>query len=193
MRWEVEMERITVKCGPNAISLEDVDKFDVINADRTLQVYDSGNVVKYQPNTSVLITAEGTTQTSLLVLAYDAPSRIHEHSAACARNTLVAIVGSFTICLTPDLQTVLWQRRCDIASCLGIYALPGEQELIVHGELTITKLTVDGEIVWQTAGRDTFTGPFSLTSTAAFATDFYGTRYMIGLPEGNIIVMPPDK
>lgn len=186
------MARIEIRCGPNTISLEEVDEFDFIDADRTLYIDDSGDAGRYRPNASVMFVAAGSPPTTLHVLAYGAPTTLGDHSVVCVNDRVVAIIGSFALCLTPDLQTLIWQRRCDSASCFGVYALPGERELVVHGELTISKLTVRGDIVWQTAGQDAFTGPLSLTSTTAWATDSNGTGYMIGLNDGNTTVIPSD-
>lgn len=186
---------MTLTCGQHQISLEDVEESDNISADRTLCIDDHGDIGRYRPNTSILIVSQGNeraTRTTIHVLGWGAPSRIGGRDAVCVQNNLMVIVGSFVICLSPDLQTLLWQRRCDFASCFGIYMLPSEQELIVHGECDITKLTANGEIVWQASGRDIFTGPFSLTSDAVFATDFYGAKYELRLADGDITELSRD-
>jgi hypothetical protein len=59
-----------------------------------------------------------------------------------------------------------------------------ENHLIVHGELEISKFTVDGQKVWSFGGRDIFTGTCSVDETGVVVTDFNGQRYRIELERG---------
>ena len=53
----------------------------------------------------------------------------------------------------PELN-LEWSIRCDFATCFGIYEF--EDDLIIHGETEISRLTKDGLIKWQFCGRDIF-------------------------------------
>ncbi len=54
----------------------------------------------------------------------------------------------------PDLKLV-YGIRVDEASIFGIHQM--DQDIIVHGELQITRLTNEGSILWQKSGMDIFT------------------------------------
>jgi hypothetical protein len=54
-----------------------------------------------------------------------------------------------------------------------IACLPGDA-IIVHGELEVVRLALDGTIQWSAGARDIFTGPFVLVSDRISATDFKG-------------------
>lgn len=57
----------------------------------------------------------------------------------------------------PSLDT-RWTVDVDDACVFGIEEIGGADSLLVHGELWITRLGLDGRIQWQRGGADIFTG-----------------------------------
>ena len=83
-------------------------------------------------------------------------------------------------CLSiPDL-TLLWRTQADEASCFEIFKF--KDNYIIHGELEITRLDKNGEILWQHSGADIFTtiagkDDFELTDKYIIAKDFENRIY----------------
>jgi hypothetical protein len=93
-------------------------------------------------------------------------------------------VGDHVLCLSiPDFG-LIWRAKADYATVFGIYFLPDENGLVVHGELGISRLTTDGEVVWSRHGADIFSGEFVLSTTHVEVEDFYGRRYRFRLLDG---------
>jgi hypothetical protein len=78
-------------------------------------------------------------------------------------------------CLSvPDMR-LLWQTKADDITCFQIFAY--EDSYIVHGEMVISRLNHDGEILWQQGGGDIFTGSFILRKDYIMALDWNNTEY----------------
>jgi outer membrane protein assembly factor BamB len=99
--------------------------------------------------------------------------------AVCLGDHFALIVGSYVVCLAAPTGAVLWEQQCGDASCFGLHRMPTSDDLIVHGESEITRLAGSGAIVWQSSGRDIFTGPFTIESDGIYATDWNGDIYYI--------------
>lgn len=56
----------------------------------------------------------------------------------------------------PEL-TINWSKRLDPASCFGIYKFKGD--LIIHGELQISRIDLQGNIKWSFGACDIFVTP----------------------------------
>lgn len=53
----------------------------------------------------------------------------------------------------PDLN-LLWQTKADWGTCFQLFKM--KDDYIVHGEMEITRLNKQGNIVWQHSGADIF-------------------------------------
>ena len=83
-----------------------------------------------------------------------------------------------------NILSVLWQARVDGGTCFGLCLAPDEQHLVVHGELEMSKVAVDGRKLWAFSGEDIFTGDCVVYDSAVMVTDFTGQRYTIDLESG---------
>jgi hypothetical protein len=88
-------------------------------------------------------------------LASAGPTVVHEHSCSIDNDKIYVCVGNHAFCLKiPELQ-LIWKHEIDEATNFGIY--PFHTDFIIHGELSITRITKEGIIVWQKYGSDIFT------------------------------------
>jgi hypothetical protein len=55
----------------------------------------------------------------------------------------------------------------------------------VHGELAISRFTVDGQKEWEFSGQDIFTGACDIRAGAVVVTDFSDEEYVIDLELGS--------
>jgi hypothetical protein len=79
-----------------------------------------------------------------------------------------------------------WHKRLDASTCFGVYPLPDRTGVVVHSESEISKVLLNGEIIWSVSGRDIFTNGFELHLEHIDAVDWNGNRYRIHLSDGRI-------
>lgn len=99
----------------------------------------------------------------------------------CARNLIYALN-------IYDLS-ISWRKEIDNVYCLGLFRL--EEDILVHGELEIHRIDLDGNIKWRFSGSDillNIEGKNELTINKDFINliDFNGKDYKIDL-DGKII------
>jgi hypothetical protein len=89
---------------------------------------------------------------SAVVCAVGGGTFIHDNSAVVKDYNLYVVCADKVFSLSlPDLQ-LRWTMRADQATCFGIYK--ADDGLFTHGELSVTRLGTDGQIIWQTGLRD---------------------------------------
>lgn len=129
----------------------------------------------------------------LVLSADDAPSTVHANMAYCHSPWLFLGIGPHIVCLNTAMGQLRWVQRADSATVFGIHPITGEDAILIHGEMEITKLSLDGIIVWQASGRDIFTGQVVLNGDHIEATDFNGEIYAIQLDTGASTIIGHDE
>ena len=129
-----------------------------------------------------------------LLTAGGGASGVHPHSAVCVGDRCYVAVGDSICALSvPELELV-WQSTVDSATCFGVHNVPEYGCLISHGELEIARVDLTGKVVWQTSGRDIFTGGFVIRGPFIEATDWNETTYCIDIETGRIVAeLPPAQ
>lgn len=99
----------------------------------------------------------------------------------CCSNTL------FKLSLT-DLN-LEWKTKADYATCFGVHYLA--EDYIVHGELEISRIDKEGNIVWSKSGQDIWTTAESIDNFEVYddyilATDWEHNRYKFDF-DGNLL------
>ncbi len=186
--------KIELPCAEYMLQLDSID-YDAIptllesEEAAGRRIIDFGDP-QYRSQTALHIQAiRGNDEHWALTMATHTPSGLDEHSAVCFERRLAVAVGSFVACIDVPTGELLWAKECDSATCFGIYVLADEAALIVHGELDITKLNTEGEMLWQSSGKDIFTGPFEIANDGIRSVDFYGNVYWIRLDSGDIAII----
>ena len=127
---------------------------------------------------------DGDLRGSVVLGASGGATSIHEHSCEVLTDRCLVAVGDRVAALRlPDLF-LLWQAKADDATCFGLHVTPDEQHVVVHGELEISKFTVDGQKEWAFAGKDIFTGVCTIRENAVVVEDFNAEEYFIDLKTG---------
>ncbi len=104
----------------------------------------------------------------------------HRNSIIFEQERFLLCCSDTIFCLSiPDL-TLLWQTQADQACCFEIFKY--QDDYIVHGELEISRLDKNGNILWQQSGADIFTTlsgeqDFEITEDFIIATDFENRIY----------------
>lgn len=91
---------------------------------------------------------------SACVSATAGATGLHKHSFIIEESRVVICCANVVFCLTIPGLELIWQKEVEWATCFQIF--PYQDDYIVHGELTITRLNHYGEIVWQQSGADIF-------------------------------------
>jgi hypothetical protein len=84
-----------------------------------------------------------------------------------------------------------WVRTVDDACVFELVEIEGEDALLVHGELAITRLAMDGAIQWQRGGADIFTGGCWIERGTVVAVDWNGTEHRWRLSDGEPLGVTP--
>lgn len=117
---------------------------------------------------------------SAIIGSYGGGSGIHKNSQVVEHNRIVVCCSDSIFCLCiPDLS-LIWKAKADGITCFEIFKR--HQSYIIHGELEISRLDLDGRIMWQRSGADIFTTPegkddFEVTQEYIRATDWENRTY----------------
>jgi hypothetical protein len=145
----------------------------------------------YRPNSThvIKVFAENNLYKSAAIAATGGGTGIHETSFILEKEKLVICCSDSIFCLSiPDLN-LLWQTQADDATCFEIFKY--QEDFIIHGELSISRLDKNGKILWQQWGEDIFTTEegkedFAITENYIFAMDWNHKKYKFNF-EGEII------
>jgi hypothetical protein len=105
---------------------------------------------------------------------------IHKNSQIIENDRIIVCCSDSVFCLSiPDLN-LIWKTEADQASCFEIYKF--KESYIIHGEMEISRLNFNGEIMWQKSGADIFTtekgtDDFEITDSYIKATDWENRTY----------------
>jgi outer membrane protein assembly factor BamB len=89
----------------------------------------------------------------------------------------------------PDLKLV-WRTTVDSATCFEIFKF--NDNFIVHGELEISKIDQEGNIIWRFSGSDIFTTPtgkdsFKIVNEIIYATNWDNVTFELNANTGQLI------
>lgn len=104
-------------------------------------------------------------------------SGVHAHSCIYVAGKLYVAVGDSVTCIKLEPFELQWSLKTDDATCFGIYYQEQRQAFISHGEIEISRISVDGKILWSSSGADIFSERVSLLSNFIHAVDFSGRSY----------------
>lgn len=186
------MGTLSVQCGETIVDLWNLDAFDPeiwtkveAHWDRTLALgIDCGDYYASIYGFTIRHGADTTTQA--YSVASGGPSVVSERSAVCIGSHVIYAQGNQVACIDVVTGRLLWHVKADMATCWELYLLPQPPAIIVHGELSISKLWPDGDVAWEVGGRDIFTGPFEVREDTVLATDWNEGRYTIRIADGHV-------
>jgi hypothetical protein len=107
---------------------------------------------------------DGVPISSALLLGTEGVTGVHERSLHVENCTAYICVSSAVFALSIPRLALEWELKVDDATNFGVYAL--DEDLIIHGELSISRISRAGQLTWQEYGSDIFV-------TAEGKDDFY--------------------
>ena len=120
---------------------------------------------------------------SIVLTAGGSVSSLWEKSALLDGDRLLVACGNEVFCILLPTLELLWHTQVDMATCFEI--VPYQDDYITHGEVEISRLNWQGEILWQFSGKDIFVSPiertpsFTLTPKGIELVDFNYESYFI--------------
>ena len=117
-----------------------------------------------------------------LVYAGAGATGVHAHSAVVYDSALFLCCSNKLFCLSvPELE-LRWANKADLACCFGVYEYA--RELIVHGEIDVSRIDLDGNEKWSMSFADITVTPdgrrsFQMTSDHIEVIDWLGNRYKV--------------
>ena len=113
-----------------------------------------------------------------------------EGSVVVRRDAIYFSAGPQVVALELPSLEPRWMVKVDDACVFGLHEIE-EDALLVHGELDVTLLGMDGEIRWQHGGWDIFTGGCHIDGGQVVAVDWNGAVYRWRLSDGEVLQDPP--
>lgn len=183
-----------IKCADFTIDLYEDVHYDPLSAD---------NVIKYEHYYTLedqqyrllqrgirVIDEEKQVVRQVCIAASGGDKGIGEHSYVLFDGRLSVCCGDSIFCLAIHDLTLLWQTKADAITCFGVFAY--EKDLIVHGELSISRLTKEGAIAWQFSARDIFVSltsiiNFRIEGRTIYVIDWDGIMYEVDAETGHLL------
>ena len=125
-----------------------------------------------------------------VLLVADTYNVLSEKGILLDNDRLLIACGNEVFCILLPTLELLWHTQVDMATCFQIVAY--QDDYITHGEVEISRLNKQGEILWQFSGKDIFVSPtertpaFKTTPQGIDLVDFNYEEYHIDY-EGKII------
>ena len=93
-------------------------------------------------------------KSTLLIHDEGGATTIHKTCYLIFEDQLIICIGNYIMSFSiPDLN-LQWSVKADTASCFQLFKR--KDFFIVHGELSISKISYSGELIWEFTGRDIF-------------------------------------
>lgn len=127
---------------------------------------------------------------SALLISHGGGTGIHETCSIIENNLLFICCASSVFCLTLPELVLRWRTTADSATCFEIVKY--KNDLIIHGELEITKLDKEGNIIWGFSGNDVFTTPigkntFKIVDDVICATNWENATFELDANTGQVL------
>jgi hypothetical protein len=113
-----------------------------------------------------------------------------EKSAIIWHERLYLLAANQIACFSLNPFVLVRSVDVDTACCFGLHLAPTRDMLICHGEMDITRLSEDVEIIWQRGGRDILTGGFTLRPDYIEVSDFNDDLYRFDYDTGSPLAAP---
>jgi hypothetical protein len=136
-----------------------------------------------QPSSSYVIKC-AQSGASCIVHTGGGASVVSNRSAILRGSSLLILVGDQIVCLTLPTLEKSWSKTIDSATAFQVYLSPDGEGLLIHGEIDISKISFEGEVIWSTSGKDIFSEGFTVYDDYVEAVDFNGDRYSISIKDG---------
>lgn len=151
----------------------DKEYFDrMIDTDRIISTSKQG----------IRIDRNGEDIASAIICEIGGATIIHDKSALVADDSLLICCCDKVYSLSIPKLEIKWKKRFDPATCFAIY--PFKEDFIIHGELQVTRIDMNGHEKWNFGARDILVTPdgqesFKLIDDKIKLRDWGGYEYIL--------------
>ncbi|QKJ29622.1 hypothetical protein HQ865_07605 [Mucilaginibacter mali] len=136
----------------------------------------------YGSQHGIRINKDDTELSSAIVACTAGATTIHKHSFLIGDENIFICCANHVFALKIPELTLSWQLKADSATCFAIY--PFKNDMLVHGELEISRIDFNGNIKWQFGARDIFATPdgessFEIMDDRIYLKDFEHNIYIL--------------
>ena len=192
MNPSVASEEMHFQKGKYKIELKDesgkvIRHSDDSNAYKKNYADDDGGF--FRPQIGIKIYENDKLLNSALLKSSGGITAIHETSQLIRYDHIVVCCARNLFNLTIPELDLNWIKEGDKASCFQIYAF--EEDFIIHGELSISRISKDGTKAWEYSGDNIFVtldteNEFSLRRNIIRVKDFQGKIHKLDM-NGNLL------
>ena len=155
------------------------------------KIYQPDKHKDYRPISqhAIIVYHEDVKIASAILLAVAGATSVTADSVLIDGDNLIARCCNTVFSLTiPDLN-LNWMTEADWATCFSIHRY--RDSYITHGEMSISRIDRNGNILWSYGGADIFVclqkgNPFEMYDNYIELTDFNGSMYRINYDGGTI-------
>lgn len=132
---------------------------------------------------------------SAIIGASAGGTSVHSNMAIAEKDRILLCGSNYIFCLSLPALALQWKTEADNATCFEIF--PYRDSYIIHGEMEISRIDRNGNILWQQGGADIFTtisgkDDFKLTEKNILATDWENNKYIFDY-DGQVTFLPQRK
>ena len=91
---------------------------------------------------------------SAILLGAGGGTTIHERCYIIENDRVYICAGNSLCCLDLPKLNIIWKVKVDDATAFEIFKM--NNDFIVHGELSVSRINENGKIIWQNYGSDIF-------------------------------------
>ena len=150
--------KMKIDIGKYRIDLIDESNYSSNSTDNIFQYNQQFiNEKEYKPTTQIGIKLYDGEHivSNAIIKSTGGASGIHHTSQIVSNDRLTICCSESVFNLSIPRLTLEWITKADDATCFQIFKC--EEDFIIHGELNITRISKNGEILWQNNGTDIFT------------------------------------
>lgn len=164
-------------------SVDNVHQYDSIYLNEDSHLFSSVFGIK--------VYKDATFFNSAIISSSGGATGIYPNSLIVEPDRLVICCSDSVFCLTIPTLLLQWKTKADFATCFEIFKY--QSDYIVHGEIEISRLGANGDLIWQQSGADIFLTldsneeEFVITNDYILATDWDNRKYKFDF-DGNVIL-----
>lgn len=144
--------------------------------------YKNQDVFHFVTKLGIVVTKLSKEYQSAIILGSGGASGLHETSFILNSNSLLMCVDHDIVCLNLPFLDLEWRKQIDDATCFEI--LKFMNDFIIHGELSISRIDINGNIMWTFYGPDIFTEEMRIEGNFVIAVDFNNNVFKIDIENG---------
>ncbi|WP_114940277.1 hypothetical protein [Mucilaginibacter endophyticus] len=177
---------MTIIYNDYIIDIINDDKYILGSADNLFnyeKVYStSSDNLWYTHKHGLRIKKSGSEKGSAIICSGGGATTIHQNSAVIRNDTIFICCGNTIYSLNLPELDLNWYKETDAGTCFGIHQF--NDDLLIHGEIDILRISDDGVVKWSFSARDIFvtidgTKSFEISGTEIHLRDFEGYNYIL--------------